>query len=690
MWRGRESKTVEGARYVVMTLAGDGSTGFNDGALNQARFADPFGVAVDAKGNVYVADAGANNRIRKITPEGVVSTTAGGEEGFQDGQGASARFNTPSAIALDADENLYVADTGNNAIRKVTPEGVVTTIAGGKGAGFQDGLAGDALFNGPVGVALDAQKNIYVADTYNDRIRLISTHGQVTTIAGAGTAPGFQDGAALSASFDTPCGVVVTKTGDLYVADTGNNAIRRITKDGVVTTLASASLLADNASLLSSPVGLALTHDDVLYVTGNDRGRVAQIWPDGRVKAFAGAAVIGFADGETERARFNSPAGVGIDKRGSLYVADSANYLVRKLAPSEDVNETKGAQAAPMPVISGIIPRLTAETVGVREMPWPVDPQRQWHEVTATVGEVRGNYEGEARDHLHNGIDIQGPYGATVRSIVDEKVSDPLGNWGYGELGEGLHVSLMTYIHMRVGRSQQDKPFDDARFIPVMNGEGKTARMRVRRGTRFKVGDALGTINRMYHVHLNYGPSGVQANPLILPFIDFRDTVSPRIERDGIRLFNQSGERLTETRNGRLVVRGDVSIVVEAYDQADGNAPRRRLGLYKLGYQLLRADGAPAEGFEEPRVNIEFNRLPPARDAVRIAYSDASGITVYGSNTTRFLYNVTNIVRDSRAETGAWHSSELPAGDYTLRILAADYSGNEASTGRDLSIRIER
>jgi sugar lactone lactonase YvrE len=693
LWREKPKLTVFGQRPVVTTLTGDGSPGFNDGALNQARFADPFGIVVDSKGNVYVSDAGENNRIRKITPDGIVATIAGGEEGFQDGQGASARFNTPSALALDAQDNLYVADTGNNAIRKVTPDGTVTTIAGGGPAGFQDGPAREARFNAPVGVAVDGKGNVYVADTYNDRIRKVTTEGQVTTIAGGTASPGYLDGPAMSASFDTPCGIVVAPTGELYIADTGNNAIRKLTMDGVVTTFASAAPLADNQSLLFGPVGLVLTHDRFLYATGNDRGRIAQISPDGAVFAFAGAG-SGFADGDGASARFNSPTGIAIDKRGALYVADSANYLVRKLTSVEDAKESdskesKGAQAAQRPVISGVVPRLTAETVGVKEFPWPVDPQRQWHEVTATLGEVRGNYEGEARDHLHSGIDIQGANGATVRAVYDEKVADPLSNWGFGDLGEGLHIALMTYVHMRVGRSLQDKPFDDSRFIPVRGDENKVARVRVRRGTRFHVGDALGTINRMYHVHLNYGPGGAQANPLALPFINFSDRVAPHIERDGIRLFNQSGERFTEMRQGRLVVRGDTSIVVEAYDQADGNAARRRLGLYKLGYQILRADGTPAPGFEEPRINIEFNRLPSAGNAVRIAYADASGITVYGSSTTRFLYVVTNTVRDGRAANGTWHASELPAGDYILRIFAADYAGNEVSSGRDLPISIE-
>jgi hypothetical protein len=322
-------------------------------------------------------------------------------------------------------------------------------------------------------------------------------------------------------------------------------------------------------------------------------------------------------------------------------------------------------------------------------MPWPIDPQQRWHEVVATLGEVRGSYDGESRDHLHSGIDVQGPYGTTVRAIMDEKVRDPLSAWGPGDLGEGIQVGLMTYIHIRVGRNQQDEPMDDQRFMFMRDEQQRLARVRVRRGTRFRVGDALGTINRMYHVHLNYGPWDAEANPLALPFVDFSDHVNPTIERDGIRVFDQTGKQLEERRDGRLLVHGDVEIVVEAYDQVDHNAARRRLGLYKLGYQVLLPDGTPAPGFQEPRLNIEFDRLPPERDAVKIAYADSSGITVYGSATTRFLYLVTNVVRDGRALTDSWRTRELPPGDYILRIIAADYNGNQAETGRDVPITIE-
>jgi hypothetical protein len=207
---------------------------------------------------------------------------------------------------------------------------------------------------------------------------------------------------------------------------------------------------------------------------------------------------------------------------------------------------------------------------------------------------------------------------------------------------------------------------------------------------RFSIGDALGTINRMYHVHLNTGPPGAELNPLMLAPIGFADHIAPQIERDGIQLFDEQGQRFTTKRAGRLVVaRGRVRIVVDAFDQVDGNQARRRLGLYKLGYQVLNGDGTSAPGFAAPRINIEFDRLPPDTDAPKIAYADASGITVYGSKETKFYYEVTNVVRAGRVATERWDASTLPAGDYILRIIAADLAGNEATNGRDILLTIE-
>ena len=650
----------------VTTLAGDGSPQF---------FSDPFAVAAAKDGTIYISDAGDTNRIRKLSPDGTVTTL-------------EAAFNTPSGLAIDNDGNLYVADTGNNQISKITPAGTVATLAGDGNAGYVDGPAAQARFNGPIGIAVDAAGNVFVSDTYNDRIRMISPDGQVSTVAGAGM-PGFADGDRRTSLFDTPCGIVVANDGTLIVADTGNDRLRKITKDGNVSTF------TVNSENLSSPIGLALTYDNVLYVTELDSSRVLQVAPDGNTHVIAGSGP-GFANG-SDSTRFNRPTGVAIDPRnGELYVADSANYLVRRLSQtSPDAGNITAANAgAPNATAANRVqpesfPRLTNETLKQPSLIWPLDPQDRPHEVVATVGEVRGSFDSiDSRDHLHSGLDVFGAYGDTVRAIRAEKVTSPLPNWGFESLNEGFRVGVISYIHIRVGRDVNGKMFDDQRFTPINGADGKLVRVRIKRGARFNPGDALGTINRMYHLHLIVGPSGGEINPLSLSPVGFKDDIAPTIEKNGIQLFDQSGTRFTRKQNGRLEVTGRVRIVVDAFDRTNFNADRRRLGLYCAGYQVLKPDGTPAPGFEQPRINILFNRLPPDRDSTKIAYADQSGITVYGSASTRFLYEVTNIVRDGHAETGTWDTSQLAPGDYILRIIAADYSGNEAQENRDVLLTI--
>lgn len=663
----------------MTNLAGDGSPGFRDGPQpTQSSFSDPFGLAVSADGSVYVADAGDNNRIRKLSREGPVTTVAGSVEGFADGVGANAKFNTPSGLAIDSSGSLYVADTGNNRIRKVTPEGSVSTVAGDGTSGYQDGPAASARFAGPLGVTVNARGEIYVADTYNDRIRKISPDGQVSTIAGAGRT-GFLDGASGSAQFDTPSSIATLPDQSLLVADTGNNCIRKISPDGQVTTLSLTFAAQGGGAELHKPVGLVATHDSYLYVTEFERSRVIQVSPDNV------ARVITLSDGQNDR--FNQLTGVAVNKQGDLFVSDSGNYLVRKLAQTPTSPQTASASTS---VATESLPRLTKETLGLQSLAWPLDPQGSPHEVAATMGEVRGSFDTtDSRHHLHSGLDVFGGYGETVRVVRGEKVSSPIANWGFGDINEGIRLGIISYIHIHVGRDKDSNAFDDSRFVLLSGVDGKPMRVRVRRGARFNSGEALGTINRMYHVHMNVGPPGGEINPLSLSPIGFSDRVPPTIEKDGVQLFDETGNRLSEKKEGRLLVNGKIRIVVDAFDRADLNAERRRLGLYKLGYQVLNQDQSPVAGFEQPRITIVFDRLPPDREATKIAYAAESGITVYGSSSTRFLYEVTNTVRDGHASNGTWDTTSLGAGSYILRITAADFSGNEAQEGRDVLVTVK-
>jgi len=639
--------------------AGDGIRGHTDGTAARARFSDPFALAIARDGTLYVADAGETNRIRKIDAEGNVTTLP-------------AAFDTPSGVALDKAGNLFVADTGANAIRKISPTGELTTFAGDGTAGFRDGPAAQAQFNGPIGVAADDKGNVYVADSYNDRIRLITPDGQVRTLAGGG-APGFADGTGTAAAFDTPTALAPGRDGALFVADAGNDAIRKIDKDGHVSTIAHSDP-NDGTGLLKGPVGLASTWDGFLYAT-TARGRIVQVSPTGEMRALTGP---GASDGNAAL-RLVGPTGLAIDRAGALYVADASAYAIRKLAP----------RRADAPAINTPLRSAPPALVDAPVFPWPVRPQTGWHEVVGDMGEVRGNYQGEPRDHLHAGLDIRAPVGDLVVASASEKVQDPLPNWDVEGLSEGLRIDQMTYIHMRVGRTAAGTPLDPARFQLIRDAAGHITRVRIKRGTRFRVGDPLGAINRMAHVHLELGPPRAKINALLLPFPGFADHVAPHI--DGVRLLDVTGKRLTDTQNGRLVVptaTGLLDIVADAWDQVDDNEPRRRLGLYEAGFQILKADGTPLPGCQQPRIGLEFDRMPTASDAVKILYAPDSGDAVHSDQPTRMLYVVSNVVRHGRAERGGWNPARLAPGDYTIRIYAADRAGNVAAAGRDLPITV--
>jgi sugar lactone lactonase YvrE len=648
----------------VRVLAGSGSTGVRDGSGDRAQFVDPYGIAMGPDGLVYVADG---SRIRVIGSGGDVATFAGGvNAGFADGNAATARFDTPSGLAFDAQGSLYVADTANNAIRRISPTGEVTTLAGGRAAGFADGDSREALFNGPIGIAVDREGRVLVADTYNDRIRLVERSGAVTTIAGS--MRGDADGGARDARFDTPTGLAIDARGTLYVADTGNDRVRAIGPDGTVSTL------LDSSRGVVRPLGVSAAPTGELYVT-TEGGRLFERAANGALRVVAGSGT-GFLDGPGEEARFRRPSGIGWQAPGRLIVADDGNAMVRSV-------EARTPFAPRDPVWSRK-PRFDPKAFALLPLLWPLDPMTGPFEVAGTIGEARG----EESSRFHAGIDVRADQGREVLAVRDGVVQAPLAVSGFGTLNESIRIGPLAYVHVRTGRDQRGHVIN-ARFVPSFSDTGRLVDIRAKRGARFATGEVVGTINAFNHVHLNVGWPGEEYNPLLFRLTQFRDSIPPTIAAGGIHLFASDGTRITAPRKRRLPVSGDVTIVVDAWDQADGNQPNRRLGLFELGYQVLDPGGTPAPGFESPRITIRFDRLGDVQ-APSLVFAPGSGIPFYGERRTRFLYVVTNTFREGHAAAGVWRTSELPAGDYTLRICARDASGNEAVTNRDLPITIRR
>ena len=339
---------------VVTTLAGTPQdSGSADGTGAAARFNQPLGVATDDAGNIYVADAG-NDTIRKITSAGTVTTLAGtaGVAGAADGTGAAARFDHPSGVAVDASGNIYVADSFSNTIRKVTHTAVVTTVAGTSwttAEGSTDGTGAAARFLYPQGIATDGAGNVYVADTLNDTIRKITPTAEVTTLAGKAGVSGSANGTGEEARFYNPAGVATDSAGNVYVADWLNATIRKITSGGTVTTLAGTAGLTGSADGTGAaarfyyPLGVAVDGSGNIYVADSGNNIIRKITPAGVVTTLAGTAgVTGAANGTGAAASFNGPQGVATDGAGNIYVADAINGIIRKITPAGAVTTLAG------------------------------------------------------------------------------------------------------------------------------------------------------------------------------------------------------------------------------------------------------------------------------------------------------------------------------------------------------------
>lgn len=330
-------RTLAAITFTFSTLAGSPAPLINsqDGTGTAAQFDAPYGVAVDRAGNLYVADT-LNNTVRKISPGGAVVTLAGspGEEGNTNATGAAARFNEPFGVAVDEAGNVYVADASNNAIRKITPAGAVTTVAGGGAAGSSDGTGTAARLDEPRGVAVDVNGTIYVADYDNHLIRKITAAGVVTTLAGQADVAGNADGVGTAATFRGPNGIAVDASGIVYVADTGNRAIRRISPSGAVTTVGQG---------LTTPRGVAVDANNRILVADLGAHAIRTVAADGTVATLAGSpGTPGTADGSGTAARFHFPGGIAVSTDGTAYVADTDNDTIRAIASSGSVTTIAG------------------------------------------------------------------------------------------------------------------------------------------------------------------------------------------------------------------------------------------------------------------------------------------------------------------------------------------------------------
>ncbi|TZF86380.1 T9SS type A sorting domain-containing protein (plasmid) [Pedobacter sp. BS3] len=320
----------------VSTFAGSGIAGSTDGTGIAATFNSPVGVAVDVSGNLYIADR-ANNKIRKITPAGVVSTLAGsGVVGSADGTGASASFYNPYGVAVDTSGNIYVADRYNHKIRKITPAGVVSTFAGSGAVGSADGTGTSASFSELGGIAIDIAGNLYVSDLQNQTIRKITPAAVVSTLAGSVGTAGFANGTGSAAKFNYPFGIAVDRTGNLYVADRANHRIRKITPGGLVSTVAGSGAAnsidgIDTVASFNNPVGVAVDSIGNIYVSDYGNQKIRKI-SAGMVSTLAGCACSGSMDGVRDSASFNNPFGIAVDRTGNLYVAEFTGNVIRKIS----------------------------------------------------------------------------------------------------------------------------------------------------------------------------------------------------------------------------------------------------------------------------------------------------------------------------------------------------------------------
>jgi hypothetical protein len=357
-----------------------------------------------------------------------------------------------------------------------------------------------------------------------------------------------------------------------------------------------------------------------------------------------------------------------------MLVADSENQLIRVFSTHGTGSEITPEEKLKL--------RYTPEEFKALQPPrWPYDPPARPRDIAGTMGELRGEVTG-ADDFLrfHNGLDIAGSYGETARFIRDEKVLRPVAADSFETLRESIRMPTIGYVHIRIGRSPSGEPFPDGRFQFQRDKNGRVSGLRVPRGTKFRAGEPIGTLNAMNHVHLVAGRSGAEMNAidaLVLP--GAADSRAPVIDK--VSVFDENWREIeTVASASRIKLVGKTRIVARAFDQMDGNNERRRLGVYRAGYQVMKQGGTPVTDISW---TIGFDRMPAAA-AAKFAYAKGSKSGATGE--TIFNYIVSNTISGDTFHEDFFDAGKLEQGIYILRVFISDYFGN--TTTKDINFEV--
>lgn len=632
---------------------------------------DPFGVALGAHDTLYVTD-GRSGTVSEILPAGHSRVIASG-------------LNMPSGLAATSDGRLIVANTGDHTIVSLDPETGESKVVGGKPGepGFQDGNPQESRFRAPVGVAIAKSGAILVADTYNDAIRSIDLSGVASTIAGPPN------------TFSTPCGLVEATDRSIIVCDSGHDAIQRIGADGQVATVWRFSkdpvdASEDDASSRFEPLSVALEADGSAVVVGNRSPQIVKVDLHGDTEptTLAGGA-SGYKDGPNATAQFSRLAAIAVTAEGWFVVTDPGNSAIRAIVPDNLPMGYLNISQQTKPNLEDYRENLPSA--------WPYRDSGGRREIAGTFAEIRGERTDAPGDQVwfHYGVDIPGQYGEEVYTLIDEQVVSPFAIQDVGTWRERLRLPVLGYIHLRVGRDARDKSLG-ALPIEFGNNADGSLRARIPRGTRIPAHSLIGTLNRMNHVHLTVGPLGREVNALsVIAFPGFRDTLAPILEEvrivrgDGDDVVDSQPDKKRKNQNviGRTVLRRDerYRVLIRAFDRHDGNAQSRKLGLFKVGFQILDGHGSPVREFHDPDFRLIFETVPNRPDACKLAYAPES--RSWSSGPTVFWYEATNVVRSPTAERRYLPLDTLPSGDFILRAVVEDVAGNRST--RDLEFRLD-